>query len=200
MKKHVIWLWVIPGGFILLAILLFFMPSLRAQVGSTMSKLVPGNLTRAMKNNNPGNLRPSSGVKWIGQTGIDNKNFLIFETMLDGIRALCITALHYQTEHNITTLTDFGDRWAPPASIGGDNVGAAIGAYGASLGGTLDVDPNATFDLLSGQPFSVADLAHAIAVNESGAAIVDTVIAPSLFQDGATPAIAYVQKQQDGIA
>lgn len=45
--------------------------------------------SRGYRNNNPGNLRPlAGGVKWQGQVGIDAGNYLIFDTMTNGIRAM----------------------------------------------------------------------------------------------------------------
>jgi hypothetical protein len=43
-------------------------------------------MTRGMKNNNPFNLR-NSNAKWIGKTGVDDKGFVIFDTIENGIRA-----------------------------------------------------------------------------------------------------------------
>lgn len=43
-------------------------------------------MTRGMKNNNPFNLR-NSNAKWIGKIGVDDKNFVIFDTLENGVRA-----------------------------------------------------------------------------------------------------------------
>lgn len=119
-------------------------------------------------NNNPGNLRPGENYTWHGQTGVSAEDFVIFDTPENGLRAMGITALNYQQKDSISTLSAFGDRWAPPASIGGDNPNEIPGQYGQELASTLNTDPNAPFDLKNADPFTLADLMKAIVKNENG--------------------------------
>lgn len=43
-------------------------------------------MTRGMRNNNPFNLRTSNS-KWIGKVGVDDKGFVIFDSLTHGVRA-----------------------------------------------------------------------------------------------------------------
>lgn len=162
-KKFIQWpLILVPGGLVLLLIL-------NTKTGQDAVQGVRQLIASGIfPNNNPGNIRPGSGYTWEGQIGVSPHNFVQFDTVENGLRAAAITALSYQYTDGLTTLAQFGDRWAPPASIGGDNVGAAIGEYGQHLADTLGVDPNAQFDLASGQPFTLGQLVRAIVKNENG--------------------------------
>jgi hypothetical protein len=116
---------------------------------------------RGIKNNNPGNLRASDSFTWQGQIGVDDKGFCVFDTSINGIRALIINAFRLQ-EQGDNTLYSFGLTWAPPA----DNNGTTD--YGLNLASQIGVDPNAQFDLGTGSPFTAIQLAKAICHNENG--------------------------------
>lgn len=72
---------------------------------------------RGIRNNNPGNLRPSSDT-WKGQSGVDNGingPYLIFESAEYGIRALYKNLMTYRNKYNLITITGIINRWAPPS-------------------------------------------------------------------------------------
>jgi hypothetical protein len=68
---------------------------------------------RGITNKNPGNIRPGS-EPWKGQIAIDDHNFCVFDTEVDGLRALAKQLLAYHDHHGLTTIRQYIDRWAPP--------------------------------------------------------------------------------------
>jgi hypothetical protein len=69
-----------------------------------------------IRSRNPGNLRPSS-PPWQGQIGSAN-GFCVFDTMANGIRALCKNLIAYQRHPDgrggrIDTVREAISRWAP---------------------------------------------------------------------------------------
>lgn len=69
---------------------------------------------RGIRNNNPGNIRNAAGTVWVGQTGIDDAGFCVFDTPEHGIRALAKVLQAYQVKHGLMTIAQMIDRWAPP--------------------------------------------------------------------------------------
>lgn len=83
---------------------------------------------RGIRNNNPGNLRPT-GDKWQGMAGIAD-NFIVFENMLYGCRALG-TDLSNKYFQGLNTVTKIISKYAPPS----ENITTAyIGAVAKALG------------------------------------------------------------------
>ena len=111
---------------------------------------------RGIRNNNPGNVESPAGT-WQGQTGNDGV-YSVFDTPVNGIKALGITAIHYQTEDGIQSLTDFGNRWAPAS----DNNGQSN--YGTNLASQIGVDPDQYFDVQN----NLIAVVNAIIINENG--------------------------------
>lgn len=72
-------------------------------------------MTRGIRNNNPGNIRGSAVVKWKGEVGRDDKDFVVFDTSINGIRALARTLSTYYKKHGLTTIEQIINRWAPPS-------------------------------------------------------------------------------------
>lgn len=68
-------------------------------------------LPLGLRNNNPGNLRPSSGA-WQGQVGT-NQNFVVFEDISWGIRAFATNFYSSVKKHNTDTLRKYINRYAP---------------------------------------------------------------------------------------
>lgn len=68
-------------------------------------------LPLSIRNNNPGNLRVSS-PPWNGTAG-QNSGFAVFDSMENGIRALCLQLIAYQTRYGIRTVRQAISRWAP---------------------------------------------------------------------------------------
>lgn len=71
------------------------------------------NQSRGLRNNNPGNIRITKD-KWKGLRPVQtDKEFLQFNTMSYGYRALIRTLQNYRKKHNCITIEDFITRWAP---------------------------------------------------------------------------------------
>jgi len=127
--------------------------------GTTVALMVWGS-TRGWKLNNPGNLEktPDGSQPWQGEfVPSSDVRFAQFDTVENGLRAMAINALHYFTKHNISTLREFGERWAPQMDKNPAN-------YGARLAEIVGVDPDVPFDYVPG----LSDLIHAIIINEEG--------------------------------
>lgn len=69
---------------------------------------------RGIRNNNPGNIRFVKGISWKGQIGADDKGFIIFDTPLNGLRAIARILLNYQKYYGLNTIRKIYSRWAPP--------------------------------------------------------------------------------------
>lgn len=125
MKNNHLWLW-LGGGVAFLLI---------AGGGGA----VIYNQTRGLRNNNPGNLRPTSD-KWLGISGVDTVggagSFLKFSKPEYGIRALFHNLLTYRTKYGLTTVRDIITRWAPAAD--GNNTPVYIASVAAQLGKNPD--------------------------------------------------------------
>lgn len=80
---------------------------LLALKGSDMSK------PRGIRNNNAGNIRGSDRFTWLGESGRDDKNFVIFDTPENGIRALTKVIKNYGKLYGINTLDGIIKRYAP---------------------------------------------------------------------------------------
>ena len=63
-------------------------------------------------NNNPGNI-DYDGTPWLGLTG-QNGRFCTFSDPVYGIRAIKHVLKAYVSKHNLFTLKEWVDRWAPP--------------------------------------------------------------------------------------
>lgn len=114
-------------------------------------------MTRGLRNNNPGNLRFSTANNWQGQTGSDGE-FAIFSSAILGIRALGKTLLSYVNKDGVApTVTGIISRWAPSSE--NDTV-----SYINDVAGQLSVDPNASLDV----PAVLPQLLEAIINHENG--------------------------------
>jgi hypothetical protein len=88
--------------------------------------------------NNPGNIRPSN-PSWQGAVG-QSKGFVVFDTMVNGVRALCRQLLVYQDRYGIKTVRQVISRWAPPS----DN--NPTDAYIAFVCSVLNCQPDDAFN------------------------------------------------------
>jgi len=91
-----------------------------------------------IRNRNPGNIRPSNPA-WQGAVGV-NGGFVVFDSMTNGIRALCKQLIVYQTRYGIKTVRDAISRWAPPTDHNDTE------AYIVMVCTILDCDDEDTFD------------------------------------------------------
>jgi len=70
-------------------------------------------LTKGLRNNNPGNIRFFSAIKWVGQLGEDKDGFIIFNNPANGIRAISKNLNSYFFKRRLTTIRSIINRWAP---------------------------------------------------------------------------------------
>lgn len=117
------WLWALLGVIIL------------AGAGTGVYYMV-----RGIRNNNPGNIRYNSSINWKGQTGPDDGGYLIFDSSLNGIRALALLLKNYNRLYGLNTIAKIITRWAPKE----DNNDTA--AYISSVSQALNYPANAALD------------------------------------------------------
>lgn len=70
--------------------------------------------TRGQRNNNPLNIRHSKAFMWMGEQLPDADGFARFNTMLMGVRAAFALIRTYNFRHNLKTVRQIIERWAPP--------------------------------------------------------------------------------------
>lgn len=80
--------------------------------GVTPDKSVVDNRPLGLRNNNPGNLRPSNRYKWQGEIG-ENKGFVVFDTELNGLRAMARNLKNQQRLHGLNTIASVITKYAP---------------------------------------------------------------------------------------
>jgi hypothetical protein len=78
---------------------------------SSPSYIGNNSVSIGIRNNNPGNLRP--GDSWKGMVGT-NKNFIVFENVAYGLRALAID-LTNKRKRGLDTITKIISVYAPPS-------------------------------------------------------------------------------------
>lgn len=67
--------------------------------------------SRGIRNNNPLNIRKGKD-SWVGKVG-DDGQFVIFDTMTNGLRAAFRNLRTYHKNYKIRTITGIINRWAP---------------------------------------------------------------------------------------
>jgi hypothetical protein len=126
---------------------------------------------RGIRNNNPTNLE-DAGIQWDGMTGVDADGYLIFATMVKGLRAASRNLANYQNLHGINTVDGAIRRWSKTDQD----------AYVANVAAALGVDPHDDIDLTDGS--TQLGMLRAMIVQETGAAasllIPDGVIAEGI--------------------
>ena len=103
--------------------------------GDAFAFLTTG-LTRGERNNNPGNIKFSSGNNWQGQTGVDSSGFVIFDTAINGIRAI-----------GKVLLSKFGRGLNTVASVISDYSQTDVSVYINNVANSLGVNPNDIINL-----------------------------------------------------
>ncbi|NBO19408.1 MAG: structural protein P5 [Proteobacteria bacterium] len=74
---------------------------------------MPKNLSRGIRNNNPGNIRLSKD-KWQGLAAQQtDAEFFVFENPVYGIRAIARILIKYQDDYGLRTIGAIIGRWAP---------------------------------------------------------------------------------------
>ena len=126
------------------------------QNGLTMTSKIP----RGIRNNNPGNIRRNH-IKWKGlsETQTD-PSFAQFETPFYGLRAMMKVLVTYYTKHNLKSLKEIINRYAPhtenPTS------------YYVKCVMLQTNTPSETEDVPVNCPYFLADLAKAMVNFENG--------------------------------
>lgn len=69
-------------------------------------------MTRGIRNNNPANIE-DNGTPWRGRMGNDGR-FIIFDSPVNGIRALARILNTYKVKHGLNTIEGIINRFAPP--------------------------------------------------------------------------------------
>lgn len=76
--------------------------------------------SRGYRNKNPGNIDFNPRNKWVGQVGIEpaphdngRPRFAVFDSHEHGIRALAMLLQTYQDRHDLKTIRQIINRWAP---------------------------------------------------------------------------------------
>lgn len=116
---------------------------------------------RGFRNNNPFNLRPIAGTAWRGQVGIDDGNYLRFETLAAGLRAGMVNLRNQQRRHQLASVRDIITKYAPAA----DNNDTA--AYIAAVCRELGVTDAATLNLITSTD-TLAAFGGAVVFHENG--------------------------------
>ncbi len=111
---------------------------------------------RGLRNNNPGNIR--HGSKWEGlEAAQRDESFCSFISPEWGIRAIGKILLTYQSKHNLNTVGEIIERWAPPI----ENNTKAYASHVAELLGVKKDEPIDVHRYLS-------ELCTAIIIHENG--------------------------------
>jgi hypothetical protein len=116
-------------------------------------------MPRAVRNNNPGNLRHSKDA-WAGLADVQSDpDFCVFQNAVWGFRALAIT-LHSKFARGLNTVQQILAEYAPPPD---NDTDAYVGAVCDGMG----VGPDLLLDLVknAGQ---LRSFCRAIAVHEAG--------------------------------
>ncbi len=68
-----------------------------------------------IKRNNPGNIRPSKRYQWKGEIRQTSQAFCQFSELKYGCRAMLLLLRNYMRLHNLCTIPQIINRWAPPS-------------------------------------------------------------------------------------
>lgn len=114
------------------------------------------NQTRGLRNNNPGNIR--RGEQWQGMALYQQDDeFVTFDDPVYGIRALNRVLKSYAERHNLHTVREIINRWAPPNEND-------TGSYVQSVASRLGVNPDQWINVAAYAP----QLTEAIIKHENG--------------------------------
>lgn len=94
---------------------------------------------RGIRNNNPLNIRNNAQNKWVGQVGIDDKGFCVFDTPLNGIRAAAKILKSY-SNNNVKTIRQIVFRWTSGDLVSTQN--NYVNYVAGRLGVSADVQLN----------------------------------------------------------
>ena len=118
-----------------------------------------------LRNNNPGNLRPSI-IPWMGQTG-SNGGFCLFKDLSYGLRALAVDLSNKITSDGLDTIEDIITKYAPPSENDTES-------YILAVSDSTGWEPTDTIDFNSA---NLGNLMQAIIEHENGAASSNVTVA-----------------------
>lgn len=129
-------------------------------------------LSRGIRNNNPGNLRRTSDP-WQGLAADQtDPDFFQFSDAKWGIRALARLAINYQDRHGLNTVEKIISRWAPPV----ENATSAYVAHVASRLGIAATEPIDVHDYRVLRPLVEAIITHENGCQPYSAAQIDAAL------------------------
>jgi len=105
-------------------------------------------LSRAIRNNNPGNIRPNKKIKWVGEIGQEG-GYIIFIDIEHGIRAMAID-LKNKINRGLNTLAKYIPVYAPAADNNNTQVyiDRVVKLTGIASSTILGADNNTLFKLI----------------------------------------------------
>ena len=115
-----------------------FLDALNAKAGTAGPPAAP----RAVRNNNPGNLRWDGKSQWQGMTGVDDSGFVKFDSPESGQRALSINIANQGNLHGINTVRGLIGKYAPPTDNNDTEAYIATVAKGLGVGPDDQIDPS----------------------------------------------------------
>lgn len=126
--------------------------------GFTLGAIAPvvGQMTRGLRNNNPGNIRDTSET-WVGEIGADDAGYIKFDTMAHGVRAMTIVLRNYRARYGLKTVRGIVNRWAPRGENDTD-------AYVRDVANRLGVNPDYEINI----DFYMPKLIEALIIHENG--------------------------------
>lgn len=122
------------------------------------------NLPRGLRDNNPGNIRPSIRYQWNGQIGTEN-NYVVFQDIEHGIRAMC-KDLMSKINRGLNTLTKYIPVYAPPSD--NNNTQGYINRVSKSTG----IEPKAILDTNQDTVFKLVKAHIAVEVGDHYAGLI----------------------------
>jgi hypothetical protein len=133
----------------------------------TVSYLGKMNLTRGLRNNNPGNLKYVASNKWLGKVAYPQNTDGTFEQFIQfryGVRALLVLLKSYIEVKKLNNINLIISQFAPPTE---NNTQAYINTLSKKLGVSPTTELKATVPTLK-------ELARYIAKVETGRELTDT--------------------------
>jgi hypothetical protein len=106
---------------------------------------MPANAPLGIRNNNPGNLRPTSNP-WQGETTVAGAPYCSFDSAADGLRAASMNLYSYGANDGVNTVTGVANRWAPSGDNNNptDYANTLSSVSGFGLTDTIDLTDPAT--------------------------------------------------------
>jgi len=105
---------------------------------------------KGIRNNNPGNIEDNPRNQWRGQVGDDGR-FAIFDTPVNGIRALARLLFNYNKIYGLSTVNGIITRWAPDSENN-------TSSYIADVSNRLGVHPQQRIDIAQVMPVLVKSI------------------------------------------